>query len=442
MDTIFAFATGSERSAVSVLRISGPACRRIAEGFGISNLRPRVAQLAWLRLPFRDDVIDQGLVLWFPAPSSFTGEDCLELQVHGGRAVRNVLLDVLTSTRGCRHALPGEFVRRAFAGGKMDLSGAEALADLIDADTELQRTSAISQGRMLYEQASAWRGSLLDTLALLEASIDFADEEDSPADVSEEVRDEIEALHASLERFLATARDGEIVRSGFRVAIAGKPNAGKSSLLNAIAKRDVAIVTEHAGTTRDVIELRADIRGYPIVFLDTAGVRETADPVESVGIARTGEVLRAADLVLWLEGPEEGPDECRKDSVPDELESGKTLLVRTKIDLVAPGESRDGIPVSSRTGEGLDRLFDSVAERAAFRLGGDSSGEFLNGRQRSCIQRAAEALGRLVREGVLGEPEIVAFELRAASRYLQELTGEIGVEDVLGSIFSRFCMGK
>jgi tRNA modification GTPase len=379
-----------------------------------------------------DDVIDQALVLFFPAPASFTGEDCAEFHVHGSRAVVARVLAELVHIDGVRLAEPGEFTRRAFENGKIDLLEAEDLADLIDSDTELQRRVAVAgQAGRFRIHVDAWRAELMGLQALIEAQIDFSDEADIPAALEAELRQRMEALVAQMRQALADSLRSERLREGFVVALAGPPNAGKSSLLNALAKRDVAIVSPIAGTTRDILEVRLDLDGVPVLLRDLAGLRPTADPVESIGVARAEDAMREADVVVWLNAPDVAQAEA-----PAEIAT-KVIVLSSKADLGSLPKS--GRAVSALTGAGLEEFIDELAARAkaSFRFG--ESTIALNLRQEAALRAGLAALQRgLAAEGI----EFLAEDVREAGAALRGLIGGIGVEEVLGHIFGRFCIGK
>ncbi|MDR6874705.1 tRNA modification GTPase [Bosea sp. BE125] len=433
--TIVALSSGSGRAGVAVIRISGSRVRFVLETIAGGIPAPRHAVLRQLR-DEAGDVIDTGLVLYFPAPASFSGEDIAELQVHGARAVIARLLNVLTHLPGVRLAEPGEFTRRAFEAGKLDLAAVEGLADLIDSETEWQRRQALRQMTgTLGKQATAWRGRLIEGMALLAADIDFSDE----GDVSGPLVDEALAIAAGivgeLREALGSFAMGERVREGFVVVLAGPPNAGKSSLLNALARRDVAIVSAMAGTTRDAIEVRLDLAGLPVTLVDTAGLRESADAIEAEGVRRALDLVARADLVLKLRAI---------DSLPDRFASiQKTLCIATKADLASdlasqalPGE----IAVSSQTGAGLDDLLASIMAE----LGTLSQPEpalLTRERHRVAVSDAVFALERAI-DARHGQVELLAEEVRLAVMALERLVGRIDVEDVLDQLFSGFCIGK
>ncbi|WP_428673714.1 tRNA uridine-5-carboxymethylaminomethyl(34) synthesis GTPase MnmE, partial [Roseibium sp.] len=334
-DTIYALSSGAVPSGVAVIRVSGPRTREIVASLGGRVPDPRKAMLSRLRHPRTGDVLDEAVVLYFQGPASFTGEDVAEFQCHGGRAVVSSLLEVLGSFEGCRPAEAGEFTRRAFDRGRMDLTEVEGLADLIAAETESQRKQAMRQmGGALGQLYEDWRKRLIHMRAMIEADFDFADEEDVPGSVAEEVWSEAVKLHAEIADHLERSKSGERLRSGLQVVLMGAPNAGKSSLLNAIAGRDVAIVTEEAGTTRDVIEVHLDLGGYPVTLVDTAGLRQTEGIVEREGIRRAEERGRAADLVLWAVEPDGVELDDQDAGLPVDLRSSVPVwTVRTKADL-------------------------------------------------------------------------------------------------------------
>jgi tRNA modification GTPase len=439
-DTIFALSSGRPPAAIAVVRISGPRAR-----FGLETLirrvpEPRRAVLAKVRDPDSGEVIDSGLALWFPGPRSETGEDMAELQLHGGRAVVAAVLAALGRLEGLRPAEPGEFTRRAFENGRLDLTEVEGLADLIYAETEAQRRQAYRQlSGVLGERAEAWRQRLIEALALVEARIDFSDEADVPEDLVAPALFSAAALRDEIATALNDERRGERLRDGLVVAIAGPPNAGKSSLLNAIARREAAIVTPFAGTTRDVIEVHLDLEGYPVTLLDTAGIRETDDPIEQEGVRRARSRAAGADLVLWV------VDALRPgcEAVPP-----GAWVVRNKIDLLDSNPQRlDGAASGSRvhlisalTGAGLEALIGDLVQHVRNALAGPDM-LITRERHRRALQETVAALDRAVGEGP-GREDLVAEELRLAARYLGRLTGRVDVEDVLDVIFRDFCIGK
>ncbi|HXG78967.1 MAG TPA: tRNA uridine-5-carboxymethylaminomethyl(34) synthesis GTPase MnmE [Methyloceanibacter sp.] len=447
-DTIIAPASGAGRAAIAVIRVSGAGTRALLEALCGGAPPPRHASLREIGPPARAP-IDRGLVLWFPKPASFTGEDMAELHVHGSRAVVREVIDAMLALPGTRLAEPGEFARRAFENGKLDLTQVEGLADLIDAETEAQRRQALAQAegalRALYE---SWRDELLRAQALMEAGLDFSDEADVAADAEAKAEAIVANLREAIARHLAD-RSGERLREGLRVVIAGAPNAGKSSLLNLIAKRDVAIVSEEAGTTRDVIEVHLDLGGIPVILADTAGLREAEGTVERIGIDRALARVEAADLVLWVVdatapmwNPPPGILPVKSAQIGANPAAIAAIAVLNKIDL-APGvgEGRDVIEVSAKTGQGIDRLIAVVEERAASAAGSGAGGPLLTrSRHRLELEAAASALQRFDDRKL--SPELKAEELRIAAHHLGRLTGRIDVEEVLGAIFAEFCIGK
>jgi tRNA modification GTPase len=436
-DTICALASAPGRAGVAVIRISGPSAGDALRQLCGPPPPRRQASLRKIKDPRSGEVLDRGLALWLPGPASFTGEDIAELHIHGGRAVTGRVIDALRSLKGMRLAEPGEFARRAFENGRIDLTEVEGLADLIAAETEAQARQAIAQAeggaRAIYE---SWREELVKAQALAEAGLDFADEADVAADAAVQADAAVAKLVAAIETHLADRR-GERLRDGFRVVIAGPPNVGKSSLLNALARRDVAIVSEEAGTTRDVIEVHLDLRGYPVIVTDTAGIREAEGAVEAEGIRRTLARVEDADLVLWMIDATAPAiaDNCRLSP-----SSPPQIRVLNKVDVVELPAIADGVALSAKTGEGISGLVDILAGRAEEGLAAGEPAVITRARHRAELEAAAEALLRYRAER--GGPEIKAEELRIAARHLGRLTGRIDVEEVLGAIFSEFCIGK
>lgn len=434
-ETIYALASGEGRAAVAVLRLSGANVRNIVVALAGKQPEPRRATLAGFRDPRSGEMIDKGLLLLFPAPHSFTGEDYAEFHVHGSRAVLAAFLDALSGFSQTRLAESGEFTRRAFENGKLDLTEVEGLVDLIDAETEAQRRQALRQAQGgLRQKAETWRGVFLEASALIEGEIDFAEEIDGS------VRSRISALLipllADLEAVLAEARAGERLRNGLSLAIMGPPNAGKSTLLNALARREAAIVSPVPGTTRDAIEVHLDVAGYPVTLIDTAGLRESEDPVERIGVERARARAETADLVLWL-SEATGPV-----PPPDFAATLEVWPIATKVDLLPEtAAARPELRVSAATGENLDLLIGRLADFARKTTGSGESALITQARQRKAIQAAAAALRGAV-HGIDGPAELLAEDLRAAIRALEMLVGRIDVETVLGEIFARFCIGK
>lgn len=442
-DTIFALSSGALPAGVAVVRMTGPGARAAVEA--VAGALPE-ARRAVLRV-LRDEAgepIDTGLVIWLPGPASFTGEDMAEFQVHGGRAVVAALVARLGRLDGARAAEAGEFSRRAFLNGRLDLTEIEGLADLIGAETEWQRRQAVRQAggalRMLYD---GWRADLIRIRALIEAELDFPDEEDVPGAVSDRVWGEAERLADAMGRHLADGGRGERLRRGFEVVLMGPPNAGKSSLLNAIARRDVAIVTAEPGTTRDLVEVHLDLDGFPVTLVDSAGLRETEGIVEQEGIRRAIARGRSADLVLWLVPRDAGAGATR---VPSVLDGVPVLPVTTKADLAGSGAGAaavggGGVAVSAVTGAGLAALEKALADRAGSGLRIGDEPIMTRSRHREALSAAKAALDR-----ALGAPrlplELRAEELRRAADSLGRITGRIDVEDLLDVVFREFCIGK
>lgn len=429
-DTIFALASAHGRAGVAIVRVSGPnASLALATIAGLSNPAPRRAVMRPLATP-DGEMIDDALVLWFARPASFTGEDVAEFHVHGGRAIIEALLGALSALPGLRAADPGEFTRRAVENGKVDLTRAEAIADLVDAETPGQRRQALRQ----YEGALAalydgWRDRLIKASAWTEAAIDFSEEE-IPETVLENARREAAGILEEMQLHLDDSRRGEIVREGVRLAIIGPPNAGKSSLLNALARRDVAIVSEVPGTTRDVIEVKLDIGGYPVIVSDTAGLRETSDAVESEGVRRAFATADQADLVLLL---------LDGTAPPHGHLPGADLTVWNKSDLPWPA-SHAALRVSVQTGEGLGALLTELSRLVREKLDRPNEAPpITRARHRHALLVASASLRRAV---TAPEPELLAEDMRLAMRALGRITGRVDVEDLLDVIFRDFCIGK
>lgn len=444
-DSIFALSTPPGVGAIAVVRLSGPGVASALKALlGGALPAPRRFTRRAILAP-DGEVVDDGVVVWLPAGergSSYTGEDMAELQVHGGLAVLRRLLAVLGAQPDFRPAEAGEFTRRAFDRGRLDLVEAEAVADLVSAETEQQRRQALAGGAgALSSRLSAWERCLVAVSARVEAAIDFSDE-DLPPDLLSSARREIAGLRDELCRATEEVHLGERLRQGFEVALVGAPNAGKSSLLNALARRDAAIVHETAGTTRDVVEVRLDLQGFPVTLLDTAGLREAVvDPVEQEGIRRTRARAQGADLVIALFDSEILPAIDR--STLDLVDS-HSLPVFSKSDLGRPGvppiKGADPLLVSAVTGEGLDALQERLAERLGA-LRGPRAGDALFNRER---HRAAlsDCAGALERAVGVGEPALLAEDLRSARAALGRLVGRIDVERLLDEVFREFCIGK
>ena len=419
-DTIYALSSGPPPAAIALVRISGPEADRALEALTGRLPEPRVATLAELR--YGGELLDRALVLRFRGPNSATGEDVAELHLHGGRSVVASTLAALAQLSGLREAEPGEFTRRAFENGQIDLAEAEGLADLLEAETESQRRNALLlAGGGLSRQVDIWRQALLGLAAQVEAALDFSDEDDV-APLSPGFDSDLEALIGEVGSWLARP-SAERLREGVRIVIAGPPNAGKSSLLNALAGREAAITASIPGTTRDIIEVPVALAGRPILLVDTAGMRESGDEVESIGISRAQAATEAAHLVLWLGAPEEAPP--------------RAIRVHAKSDLLPPPAESD-ISVSVRTGDGLDALSRMVIQHSNSFLPAENE-VALNARHRDLFRRLHDSLGSCA---LTTDLLIRAELLREGQVALDRVTGKAGVEDMLDTLFGRFCIGK
>ena len=430
-NTIFALSSGRLPCGVAIVRISGNRTRFALETMAGRLPTPRFAGLRSITTADGSDVLDEGLVLWFPGPTSFTGEDCAELHLHGSVAVVQAVLDGLNALPGFRPAEPGEFSRRALENDRLDLVELEGLSDLIAAQTEAQRRQALAHVRGTSSRKLAdWREEMVRLRALIEAELDFSDEEDVPGSVADQVWDRVRALVGEMRILLTESKAGTIVRDGFKVALMGKPNSGKSSLLNALAKEEVAIVTPQAGTTRDTISVDLDLGGFLVRVTDTAGIRDTEDLVELEGIRRARKAGEAADLILWLE-------EENIDSDPEQYRPAGAVRLISKDDSGASHKRS----ISAHTGHGMTELLSfleqKISEQAVF------SGEFVLSRVRQyhSIEQAILELEAALEEDK-GLLDLRAERLRRAGDLIGKVTGHIDVEDLLDVIFAEFCIGK
>ncbi|MCA1528164.1 tRNA uridine-5-carboxymethylaminomethyl(34) synthesis GTPase MnmE [Bradyrhizobium yuanmingense] len=445
--TIFALSSGRAPSAIAVVRVSGAQAGAALMTLAGRLPAPRQASRRLLR-DGAGQPIDDAVVLWFPGPASATGEDIAEFHVHGGRAVLAALFAAISDIPNTRAADPGEFTRRAFENGKLDLTEAEGLDDLIHADTDRQRRQALRQLQgLLGDRARDWRERIIEASALIEAGIDFSDEGDVPAELRAPAVKAIRALHDEITKVLAAQGHSERLREGLVVAIAGEPNVGKSTLINQLARREVAIVSPHAGTTRDVIEVQLDLDGYPVTVIDTAGIRETDDPVEQEGVRRARARAEDADLVLWLVegGQAVDPDTMRSrwtSAGGAASPGGSVWIVRNKIDLGGGEGARPSeFGISASRGDGMPELVEALVKFASEFFGTTEGAMVTRARQRELLSRASASLRRSLDLVEHGE-ELAAEELRAATYALGRLLGRVDVEDVLGAIFQKFCIGK
>jgi tRNA modification GTPase len=439
--TIFALSSGRPPSAIAIVRVSGPRAGTALTSLAGEIPVPRMARRVLLH-DTHQQPIDDGLVLWFPGPASATGEDVAEFHVHGGRAVLAALFAALSAFDNVRPAEPGEFTRRAFENGKLDLTEAEGLDDLIHADTDRQRRQALRHLKgLLGDKARDWRAQIIEASALIEAGIDFSDEGDVPAELIAPALARIKTLLGEIEEVLAVQGQSERLREGLVAAIAGPPNVGKSTLMNQLARREVAIVSPHAGTTRDIIEVQLDLDGYPVTVIDTAGIRDTDDPVEQEGVRRARARAAEADLVLWM-------IDAQHEQSRDQG-AAPIWTVRNKIDLDAAklgalsrrGSGGAEFAISASRGDGIQQLIGALVGFAQDYFGSGEGGLIGRERQRKLLQETAGALERSIR--VIGEgEELAAEELRTAAHSLGRLLGRIDVEDILDAIFRDFCIGK
>ncbi len=441
-DTIFALSSGAGRAGIAVIRVSGPGAKGALSGLTGRPLPvPRQATRARLSDPRSAEVLDDALVLWFPAPASYTGEDVAELHIHGGRAVIADVLDALGGQSGLRLAEPGEFTRRAFDNGRLDLTAAEGVADLVSAQTAAQRRQALRQmdGALaqLYED---WRARLIAIMARIEAGLEFPDEDLPERSATGEV-ESIAAIAGEIGAHLAGSRRGEAVREGISIAIVGAPNAGKSSLLNRLARREAAIVSSTAGTTRDVVEVQMDLRGYPVIVADTAGLRAANEDVEAEGVRRSLARANTADVRLAMFDASEWPS---LDQPTRALVDGDTIVVLNKCDLRRPPanvEVEEAVvyAVSALTEEGVAELLEAIGSAVSARFAAREAPVLTRARHKQALQDCSESLARAQSAAM---PELMAEDVRMAARALGRITGCVDVEDVLDALFSEFCIGK
>lgn len=436
-DSIVALSSGRLPAGIAVIRISGPKTRFVVETVAGGKVKDRVATLRKLRT-VDGSLIDNGLVLFFPGPNSFTGEDVAEFHVHGGRAVAGKMLEIIAGFDGVRHAEPGEFTRRALLNGKLDLVETEALADLVNAETEAQRRFAVQNAEGVQSELYlGWRRRLIHARAMIEAEIDFADEDDVPGSVSDTVWSDVRAMVGEIGRHVDGFHGAEIIRDGFEVVILGAPNAGKSSLFNALARREAAIVTDEPGTTRDLLEVVLDLNGVRVRVTDTAGLRESPGKIEAIGIEKARAKAHTADLVLLLE------DLADSTAIGNMPVDAPALRIGTKVDLLKGSprfEAYDAL-ISTVDGTGLAELLAEIGRRAAAAIG--DAGDILPSRLRH-VELLNETRRFLISalSGQERGQELRAEELRLAADRLGRIVGAVDVEDLLDVIFSQFCIGK
>ena len=446
-DTIFALASGAGRAAIAVMRLSGPGCSEALEAIAPGAEFPdRRAVLRTLSHPQSREPLDRALITRFQAPRSFTGEEMAEISVTGGRAVTSAVVRALALVPGLRPAEPGEFAWRAFMNGKIDLSEVEGIADLVEAETEAQRRQAQRiAGGALSRECEAIRRSLLEAMAAVETQIDFTDVEDASDFTLESVRSAADAALERIDRALATADSAQRLREGFTVVIAGPPNVGKSTLMNALAGRDVAITSPIPGTTRDLIEVFLDLRGYPVILVDTAGIRDAQDPIEQEGVARARRRAESADLTLWLDDGGAGP----ADPAPSDWNPPTLAVCGRRSDLVRQmrrriwrnGRRGANLPYRQKQGRGSTGCLTSLRNLAEERMSSHEPALLTLERHRRGFQDARQALASALAPDA-AEPELIAEDLRRAAFAMDRIVGRIGVEDVLGEIFARLCVGK
>ncbi len=431
--TIYALSSAPGKAGIAVIRVSGPEAEKIGKLFKIDLPDPKKVKIVKLVHPYNGDFIDKALVTFFESPNSFTGENMVELSIHGSRAIKDLIFSILSEEESFSYAEPGEFTRRAFLNGKLDLVEVEGLADLINAETEFQRKQAYDQmeGKLsnLYMK---WKGQLLKNLSYLEATIDFVEEEISPEITVNQIKD-IEGVLNELDTHLNDSNKGERLRDGFHIIIAGSPNTGKSSLLNHLSNRDIAIVSDEAGTTRDSLDAYLDIKGFPVIITDTAGIRKAKTEVENIGIKKSQIKMSEADLVLWLMDSSIN----KNDKIPDNIKD-KSIEVWTKSDIAI--HSNKDIIISTKKDQGIIQLIDIIGKFVE--KGCRTEGSFITrSRHRDALEKTKKHLSIIVKNDQL-DAEVIAEELRSAVNSLARITGHIDVEDLLEVIFKDFCIGK
>ena len=441
-ETIVALSSGQLPSGIAVIRVSGPGVRPLLGELFDSVPEPRRLSLRSIRTR-NDELLDEGLVVFFPGPGSATGEDVAEFHVHGSPAVVSAIVEEFANQADFRPAEPGEFTRRAFHNGRLDLTQVEGVADLIASETAAQRRLALNQaGGASRSVLEDWRQRMISARALIEAELDFPDEDDVPGSVSDQVWDDLSALRQEIATQLADRHRGERLRRGFEVVILGPPNAGKSSLINELAKRDVAIVSDEPGTTRDMIEVHLDLHGYPVTVVDTAGMREAVGQVEREGMHRARERAAGSDLVLWLH---DSAEDMQTDQAL--IRADNVLLVATKCDLIESDAERSRIlskvnlMISTKAGDGLDSLVTALGEAAAAGLAGGEQAVITRARHRHALETCIRAMDSAIEASEV-PLELRVEDLRRATDQLGRVTGQVDVEDLLDVVFSAFCIGK
>jgi len=442
--TIYALSSGPGLSGIAVIRISGPNTKKVLKNLTFLPIpNPKVASLRKFKNPETNDLIDEGILLWFPRPESYTGEDMAELHVHGSKAVIEAIYLCLSKIEGCRLAEPGEFTKIAFENGKINLLKAESISDLIASETEIQRQQAIKiMSGKSSDKFNFLRQKLLKILSNIEAKIDFPDE-DLPNNILKNIRSEIKSIKIEIDKILNDQKVGEKIREGFKIAIIGPTNAGKSSLLNYLSKREVAIVSEIAGTTRDVIEVSLNLNGFPVVISDTAGIRESKDEIEKKGIKLALEKAENSDLILIIIEPK-SVDFARFLS---DFGSDKSILVINKIDLSSDYiadeiKKYDPVLISIKDEKNLDKLINIIRQNLKNRFFIHENIFITRQRHRTNLEKCFEHLTNFEEKNSIEDFDKAAEDLRLATRYLGNIVGKVDVEEVLGSIFNDFCIGK